>query len=246
LIERYRDLIIIYEKDVAYVISCDSLGAIGSKENDVLKVDEEIVGRATIKVALAEALCIGARPIVISDTLAVEMEPTGKRIIEAIKEELKENGLADLLLTGSTEENFPTSMTGIGITVVARAKLSDLKVRKAKEGMLVSLLGYPLVGSEVIASKDVLQLKDYVAISQSKEIIEAIPVGSKGIAYELGILEEISGLKVERNIPSHIDIFKSGGPSSSCIIVHEKEAPSIVNLLDKPFNSIGKLIPSNI
>lgn len=60
MIERYRDLIIIYEKDTAYVISCDSLGAIGNKEHDQLKVSEDIVGRATIKVALAEALCVGA------------------------------------------------------------------------------------------------------------------------------------------------------------------------------------------
>ena len=74
MIERYRDLIIIYEKDVAYVISCDSLGAIGSKENDVLKVDEEIVGRVLLRWPW-QRHWYRARPIVISDTLAVEMEP---------------------------------------------------------------------------------------------------------------------------------------------------------------------------
>ncbi|CCQ97816.1 conserved hypothetical protein [[Clostridium] ultunense Esp] len=242
MIERYRDLIIIYEKDIAYVISCDSLGAIGSKKNDVLKVDEEIVGRATIKVALSEALCIGAKPIIISDTLSVEMNPTGKKILKAIKKELEENGLTDIVFTGSTEENFPTSMTGIGITVISRAKVSDLKIKNVEKGMYLSLLGYPLVGNEVLNSKDVLQLKDYVEISSSKEIIEAIPVGSKGIKYELSILEKLSDLKVNESVPLHIDKMKSGGPSTCCIIVHKERTPSITKLINKPFTYIGKLI----
>ena len=89
MIEKYRDLIIIYEKDRAYVISCDSLGAIGSKEHDVVKVDEEIVGRTTIKVALAEALCLGAKPLVIADTLAVEMKPTGEKNYKCYRKGVK-------------------------------------------------------------------------------------------------------------------------------------------------------------
>lgn len=242
LIERYRDLIIIYEGDVAYVISCDSLGAIGNKEGDVLKVSEEVVGRATIKVALAEALCVGARPLVISDTLAVEMKPTGNRIIRAIKKELEENELTGIVLTGSSEENFPTSMTGIGITIISRASLRDLKIKRTKKGMHVSLLGLPLVGEEVLKNPGKgLQLRDYVKISESEEIVEAIPVGSKGIGYELRVLEELSGLRLERNIPCHLDIEKSGGPSTSCILVHEEKHPSIAKIINKPFNYLGRL-----
>lgn len=243
MLERYRDLIIIYEKDIAYVISCDSLGAIGSKEHDMLKVDEEVVGKATIKVALSEALCVGAKPVVIADTLAVEMKPTGEKIIKAIEKELEENGLADVVLTGSTEENFPSSMTGVGITVVSRAKVSDLKMKKVEKGMHVSLLGYPLVGDEVLKNpENVLQLKDYVEISDSKKIVEAIPVGSKGIKYELSILEELSGLKIEKNIPPHIDTLKSGGPATSCIIVHEEKLPSIGKVINKPLTYMGRFI----
>lgn len=242
LIERYRDLIIIYEKDIAYVISCDSLGAIGNKDNDILKINEEMIGRTTIKVALSEALCVGAKPIVISDTLSVEMNPTGKQIIKGIKSELEENKLSDLFLTGSTEENFPTSMTGVGITVISRAKISDLKIKKVKKDMYISLLGYPLVGNEVLNSKDVLQLKDYLDISNSNEIIEAVPVGSKGIKYELSILEKLSGLRVNKSFPEHIDVLKSGGPSTCCLIVHEKKIPYIVNLINKPFSPIGRFI----
>lgn len=242
IIERYRDLIIIYEKDTAFIVSCDSLGAIGNKENDVLRVSEEVVGRATIKVALAEALCVGAKPRIISDTLSVEMEPSGRRILSAIEKELEENGLEDVVLTGSTEENFPTSMTGVGITVVSKAKISDLKIKKTRKNMYVSLLGLPLVGEEVLKSKDVLSLKDYVKISKSKEIIEAIPVGSKGVGHELKVLEKVSGLKVHMLDPIHIDMNKSGGPSTSCIIVYENTEPSIANAIGKSFTPLGKLV----
>lgn len=242
LIKRYRDLIIIYENDVAYVISCDSLGAIGNKKNDVLKIDEDIVGRTTVKVALSEALCVGAKPIIISDTLSVEMKPTGEKILSSIKSEIDENGLSGIFFTGSTEENFPTSMTGIGITVIAKANIADLKINKVKKGMQVSLLGYPHVGNEVLNSKDVLQLNDYVKISNCKEIIEAIPVGSKGIKYEIGILEKISGLNVEANFPQHLDVLKSGGPSTCCLVVHyEKSIASIKKLIDKPITYIGEI-----
>ncbi|HHW58553.1 MAG TPA: hypothetical protein GXX15_13155 [Clostridia bacterium] len=241
MVERYRDLVIIYEKDVAFVISCDSLGAIGSKENDMLKVDEEIVGRTTVKVALSEVLCVGAKPVVISDTLSVEMNPTGEKILKGIKKELEENGLLDVVLTGSTEENFPTSMTGIGITVIARVRIEDLKIKKVKKGMHVSLLGYPRVGSEVLRAKDILTLKDYIKISQSKEIVEAIPVGSKGIGYELSILQEVSGLKIDTDFSAPLDLTKSAGPATCCLVVYEEENEELIrSFIDKPVMYVGR------
>lgn len=245
MIERYRDVVIIYEGDTAYVVSCDSLGAIGNKELDILKIDEETVGRTTVKVALSEVLSLGAKPIVISDTLSVEMNPTGKKIIEGIKSELKENGLLDVVLTGSTEENFVTSMTGIGITIFARAKTADLKIKKVRNGMSIALLGYPRVGSEVLNSEDILTLKDYISISDCKEVIEAIPVGSKGIKYELDVLEELYGLKVKAKYPQNLDVLKSGGPSTCCIVVYNNEATMIIrNLTDKPFTYLGEVVTS--
>jgi thiamine monophosphate kinase len=239
LIERYRDLVIIYENETAFVVSCDSLGAIGNKEHDVLKVDEEIVGRTTLKVALSELLSVGAVPLVISDTLSVEMYPTGEKILKGIKRELEENGL-NVILTGSTEENFPTSMTGIGITAVGRAKKEDLKIRKVKKGMHIALIGYPRVGNEVLGAKDIMTLKDYIKISKAKEVVEAVPVGSKGIAYEVGVLEEIYGFRIKKDSEIKVDLFKSAGPSTCCLVVcEEKDLDLVKNITDKPFTHIG-------
>ncbi|MDI3311730.1 MAG: hypothetical protein QJR05_09955 [Thermoanaerobacterium sp.] len=243
MIEKYRDVLIIHECDVAYAVSCDSTGAIGEKENDVLKVDAEVVGRAAIKVALSELLCIGAWPIVISDTLANEMNPTGIKIIDGIKKEMMENEIYDVALTGSTEENFPSTMTGIGVTAIGKAAKEDLKVRKAMAGMKVGLIGYPRVGQEVLRFHDILSLKDYVKIFRCSEIVEAIPIGSKGIKYELDVLKFTSGLNLLREYDNEIDDEKSGGPSTCCIVVYNREDRlKIEKLVDKPFIDLGRLI----
>lgn len=242
MIERYRDVLIIHEGDVAYAVSCDSTGAIGEKENDVLKVDAEVVGRAAIKVALSELLCVGAWPIAISDALSNEMNPTGIKIIDGIKKELTENEIYDVVLTGSTEENFPSTMTGVGVTAIGRAAKEELKVRKAKAGMEVGLIGYPRVGQEVLYCHDVLSLKDYVKIFRCNEIAEAIPVGSKGIRHELDVLKLSSGLEFLKEYKSDLDDEKSGGPSTCCIVVYKEEDRQIVeNLVDKPFIRLGRL-----
>ena len=239
MIERYRDLVIIYEENIAFVISCDSLGAIGNKENDILKVDEEIVGRTTLKVALSELLSVGATPLVISDTLSVEMHPTGEKILKGIKKELEENGL-NVVLTGSTEENFSTSMTGIGITAFGRARKEDLKIKKARKGMYVALIGYPRVGSEVLGAEDVMTLKDYIKISQTKEVVEAVPVGSKGIAYELQVLEDLYGFRIKKDDGLNIDLFKSAGPATCCLVVYREEDTDFIKAMtDKPFTHVG-------
>ncbi|WP_041592121.1 AIR synthase related protein [Thermoanaerobacterium xylanolyticum] len=242
MIEKYRDVLIIHEGDVAFAVSCDSTGAIGEKENDVLKVDAEMVGRAAIKVALSELLCVGVWPIAISDTLSNEMNPTGIKVIDGMKKELVENEIYDVALTGSTEENFPSTMTGVGVTAIGRAAKEDLKVRKAMAGMEVGLFGYPRVGQEVLRFNDILSLKDYVKIFRCGEIAEAIPVGSKGIKYELDVLKFTSGLDLLRKYDDEIDDGKSGGPSTCCIVVYKEDDRQIVkNLLDKPFIRLGRL-----
>ncbi|UTW69818.1 hypothetical protein KHA80_02285 [Anaerobacillus sp. HL2] len=79
-ISRYRDLTIIADGDKKLVIACDSSGAIGPKELDVVKVDANIVGRFISRVVLMEIISVGAKPITLIDTLSVEMNPTGLKL----------------------------------------------------------------------------------------------------------------------------------------------------------------------
>ena len=59
-------------------------------EFDFIKVDEEIVGYLTAKLCLVETLAFRAKPTVLINTLCVEMNGRGKRIINGIEKAIKE------------------------------------------------------------------------------------------------------------------------------------------------------------
>ncbi|KUJ90007.1 MAG: hypothetical protein XD37_1795, partial [Thermoanaerobacter thermocopriae] len=43
--------------------------------------------------------------------------------------------------------------------------------------------------------------------------------------------------------PQHLDVLKSGGPSTCCLVVHsEEDTASIKGLTDKPLTYVGVLI----
>ena len=190
-----RDLTIVplYSQDYCIVIACDSCGAVGKKVGDVFKLSPYYVGKFTARVALTEVMCSGALPVTITNGIACEMQPTGKESILGIQDELKNAGITDIILTGSTEENFATSMTALAITVIGTSKVSGLKFGQAAAGDKLVLLGTPKVGTEV----DLESMGFYTEIRQllpMLEVKEIIPVGSKGVAYEAEMLTSLNGM----------------------------------------------------
>jgi selenophosphate synthetase-related protein len=116
IVEKIRDLTIVNISDKnAIVVACDSCGSIGMKKGDVLKIPPFYSGKFTARVGIMEVLCTGAEVVTIVDTVSNEMEPTGNEIIRGIKEELKAANINEVVLTGSTEENFPTISTALGV-----------------------------------------------------------------------------------------------------------------------------------
>lgn len=219
-ITQVRDLSVISLKgDQSLIIACDSGGAIGPKELDEIKVSNYILGRFITRVALLEVMAAGALPVLVCNALTVEMEPSGKEIISGIKAELDQLGLGNKIhLTGTTEENFRTRQSGIGITVIGLAKTENLRLNKAQPGDEILCFGYPKVGEEVelddpeiITGQTVLQLLTYQGVR------EIVPVGSKGILYEAGVLAENSNLKLELASQCKLPLKKSGGPAT-CLV----------------------------
>ncbi len=159
---RFRDLTFVEINDEQLlVISCDSSGAIGSKENDIVKVSPDILGYFTTNVALCEILSVGGDPFVIVNTLSVEMNDTGSKIIEGIKRAIEPIPNKDIIITGSTEENFPVIQTGMGITVIGIINTKDWVMPMTKKGAIALVVGVPKVGEEVIADngKEIFSLK---------------------------------------------------------------------------------------
>lgn len=95
-IRKYRDLSILrLLGDISLVVACDSNASNGEKPNDTHQNSYEETAVSALKVPLMEVLATGAAPIVIADNLCVEMEPSGRRIIAAMQEELRGCGLYD-------------------------------------------------------------------------------------------------------------------------------------------------------
>jgi hypothetical protein len=219
-VKKVRDLsLITIDGNNTMVIACDSSGSIGMKKGDVFKVSPFIVGKFAARVVLLEVICSGAQVVTIADGVCDEMNPTGEGIISGIRSELALADIKDIVLTGSTEENFDTISTGIGIIAVGIGYSKKLKINNVKHEAAVISVGLPKVGNEVISAKgnEIVDYKTIYKMLKNDLIYEIVPVGSKGIAYEASQLASNNDLIFHLESQQNIDIKKSGGPSTSVI-----------------------------
>ncbi len=243
-LERFRDLTIIdINESQALVISCDSAGGIGSKENDIVKASPELIGYYTTLVALMENLAFGARPISVVNTLAVEMDPSGKGIIEGIKACLEPLDFdIDLGLTGTTEENIPVSLTGVGITIIGIINRETWQRPKTREGDLAVSIGLPKVGDEVVEDegKSIMDIPRLLKILDLGLVHEVLPVGSKGIEYELSEMARTNNLAYELLEEINVDIKTTAGPAT-CVVasLREEDFLSLQKSIDIEVNKLG-------
>ncbi len=199
--------------------ACDSCGAIGSKELDLVKVPPYIAGRFTTRVALLEILAIGSRPQLATVAISNEPEPTGAEILGGVRDELASSGLAALPLAISTEKNIPTRQTSLGVSVVGLCEKADLRIATTTHGDLLYCLGIPKVGPEIGSpdEPEIIQSFHVQKLLQNHQIHDIIPVGSKGIYGEAELLASNIDGQLILKPSADIDLKKSAGPST-CLI----------------------------
>ena len=218
-----RDILTFRQDGGFLTVASDTLGAIGSKPNDRVRIDPETCGRMTARVCLMETLAVGAIPFALTALTCNEHDPTGAHLLAGIMQELADAGFKDLPVGGSTEDNMPTDMTALGLAILGAC--DRLSWRLARAGDMVYLLGRPYVGQEVLehltklpTSSDILRLRELSHVG------DVIPCGSRGIGWELRVLELETGLSV--NLGSGIDemlLKKSAGPATCAIITSNKQ-----------------------
>jgi len=120
LVSTFRDIQVFRQSGGFLTIAADTLGAIGEKPGDHFRVAPEICARMTARVCLIETLAVGARPFALTALTCNEHDPTGIRFMSGIQRELEDSGFSDLPVGGSAEDNMPTNMTTLGITLLAR------------------------------------------------------------------------------------------------------------------------------
>ncbi|MBN4074625.1 MAG: alpha-ribazole-5-phosphate synthase [Alkaliphilus sp.] len=214
--ERVRDLTLIEMDEKILVIAVDSCGGVGQKEMDELKVDPYFVGRLTARVCIMEVLSAGAKVLTIINGVTNEFDTTGEKIFKGITDELIEANIDKIPVNGSSEENFKTVNTGVVITVIGVVEKENIKVSKDLSGLKVGLVGLPKVGSEIKLpyDPDIISYKDLYTLLTNDNVIEIIPIGSKGI---IGELKQIN-CEVELSKNVKMDIHKSAGPAT-CVLV---------------------------
>jgi hypothetical protein len=246
-IKTSRDVLIFeFENEEVMVVGCDSAGGIGPKPLDKIKVDGYTLGRFTARVAIMEVLSTAAKPISVVNTLSVEPKPLGIEVIKGVKDEAKEAGLdPELAVTGSSEKNIPVEQTGIGVTVIGMTRKKLLKIGFSKPKDVVVAIGLPYIGNEVITAEKegkIADIGDLLSLLEMGFVHETIPVGSEGIAYEIGIIARESNLSFKLPDMLKVDVKKSAGPATVILAsLPNFKLRDLENAISKPINIVGHL-----
>ncbi|MCM3584414.1 ATP-binding protein [Mesobacillus maritimus] len=224
-----RDVLILpFNQDEEIVLACDNSGAIGMKEEDAVKAPYEVVGYYSFRVAVMECISAGAQPFAVT-LQNFAGEKAWKELVSGIEKGKKELRLEDLKITGSTESNFTLFQSAIGVTVIGKKKKirSLSRFETYSSDLEIAVIGSPLVGEEVFKQADeVAPLHLFHQICKLEAGI-TIPVGSKGVLFELNQLFFHSSFK-ETELKTNLDLRKSSGPSTCFIVVYPQGEQEII------------------
>ncbi|RFU62393.1 ATP-binding protein [Peribacillus glennii] len=224
-----RDPLIIPLNNQYLVVASDNSGGFGLKEHDAVKVPYDVVGYYAFRVAIMECMATGAVPVsVVLQNFSGEEAWTG--LIQGVQQGLKELKM-DLPVSGSTESNMDLLQSALGLNVIGVSSQMPEFRQINPEGMKFAVIGKPLVGQEVGEQPEsIAPLSVYKRLCELGGIT-VLPVGSKGIAYELGQL--VPGIK-SKCFAADLDVHKSSGPSTCFIISYPAAKEVMIQELTGP------------
>ena len=243
---KIRDLSIIDIGNRYIVIAVDAFGSIGSKRYDVLKVSIDRWATAILRVPLMEVLATGAKPFLLIDALSVEYEPTGKKVIAIIKKELMRIGYPDISLNGSTEDNIPTYASGAGVVVLGEIEKHKFRPGSSQKKDKIFVIGIPKSGPRDIVDiendPEIPDILDLISIRNFSKIHDILPVGSYGIAHEVGEIAKSAGLDFKKNQHISLDLHKSAGPATCFLVSGPENVIDHLKNLKIPITAIGEIL----
>jgi hypothetical protein len=232
-----RDIMMIpFGGEDSLIIACDNSGAIGMKEQDLVRVPYDIVSYYSFRVAAMECIAAGGEIISVVLHNFCGNEPWNE-LVKGIEKGLNELGLKDVPITGSTESNFQLLQSAVGLLVVGlRPSHKTLEITYSNQ-IKLAIIGLPLVGNEVIEQEEqVVPLTIFHSMSKMNNI--AIwPVGSKGILFELN--QMFSNVHFTREmVITDVDVLKSSGPATCFIVAYHDNEERIKELAKGLFHPI--------
>ena len=215
-----RDGTVIGLGDETLVITSDNSGAIGQKEHDQVSVPYDIVAYYAFRVAVMENIALGGVPVsVVMHNFCGGSE--WEALVGGVERGKREIGFDhEITITGSSETNMPLLQSALGVVVVGKQK-RELREVRLDDTMRFAVVGKPLVGEEVVNEEAATApLELYRWVSEQEGVQAVLPVGSKGILYELN--ELLDGVEVEeRMVQTDLNLYKSSGPSTCFIVAYD-------------------------
>ncbi|MCT1901201.1 hypothetical protein [Oceanobacillus sojae] len=203
--------------DKELVIATDNSGAIGEKEADLVKTSNQIVGKFACRVVLMECLAEYAEPAAVIMQNFTN-EEAWQDYKAGVFEELNNAGFAGLPITGSTESNFQTLQSGLGLTLIGKREKRNRYQWTGKESFAV--IGAPFNGQAVLDNSGKIPSAALLKkIADTAGVKSIMPVGSKGIAETF---QQWTGLRTE--FESVLDLQASAGPATCFLIAFEQES----------------------
>lgn len=215
-----RDVLMLpYSKEEMIVIAADNSGGVGEKELDFVKVDYETVAYFSLRVAMMECLAVGAEPVaIVMQNFVGDKE--WNRFKKGADHLFYELQIEPLPITGSTESNFNMDQSAVGFIVIGRLHKSKKKIDITPKHAKFAVIGEPLVGHEVLEKREkIAPLSLFHSFFHHPNIYEIVPVGSKGILYEL---KQLTNQSIEQ-ASSSVDMEKSAGPATCFLISYDPE-----------------------
>jgi len=218
---RVRDLLVLDGPHDNLVVAADSIGGIGPKPADTVAVPGTTTAHFATRVPLLEVMCVGAEPLAVVNALCVEMDPLGATMLTTVRELAAQAGVPAEAVTGSTEENVATRATGIGVTVVARPGPYGLIAGHARPGDIVLCAGWPRSAPDDAlypGHPDLVDIDELRVVLATGMVHDAVPVGSRGVRWEMSQLAGPAELAVSWEPAGPIPLDQSGGPAS-CVLL---------------------------
>lgn len=208
------------------VIAADNSGGIGLKEKDFLKTPYDVVSYYGFRVAVMECMAAGGKPIsVVVHNFC--QDDAWEPIMIGIERGMKELGMKNIPITGSTESNFTLLQSALGVIVIGKRAVTYREQVVSPRDMELAVIGSPLVGHEVLdCAKDVLPLSLFYELCQLEDIV-ILPIGSKGIMHEVRNILDDDTIISER-LKCDVDIGKTAGPSTCVLMAFKPELESLL------------------
>ena len=204
------------------------------------------LGRLAIRVPLLEILCSGAIPLAAYDMLTMKMEGVGAEIVQGIRDELKSAGFDENFpLSGSTEDNVPTRMTGVGTTIIGLVQANEFRPGSSQPEDRVVCLGLPKSAPDDRVRSDdpeMIQQSDLKMVLGVDGVHDILPVGSHGIGHEANAMAQDAGLILVPDAQCPLSFQKSAGPST-CVIASCRNSivEKLSGIIHAPVTLLGKM-----